>query len=92
SIEAATAGGGDRLDGPHIIPVVREGELVDGGVPSLEMLHSVEEVGLVAQRARNGAQATDVLGVTPAGIVPAAIAVGNERGARRALRTALLRR
>ena len=55
-------------------------ELLDGRVPALEMVDGVKELGIFAQRTGDGAQAADVLGMRPSGVVPAAIAVGDERG------------
>jgi hypothetical protein len=46
---------------------------------SLYVLDTVKEVGFLAQRARNCAQSSDVLGMAPAGVVATAIAVRNER-------------
>jgi hypothetical protein len=44
-------------------------------VSSLEVLYALEKIRLIAQRARDGAKPADVLGMAPAGIVPAAVAV-----------------
>jgi len=58
-------------------------------VASLDVRQRVEELGVLTQRARNHAQTPDVLRMPPAGIVTAAIGVGDEGGAQR---TARLRR
>ncbi len=53
--------------------VVGEGELLLRGVSPLEMLDRREELGIVAQRARDRAEPPHVLGMVPPGIVTPAI-------------------
>jgi hypothetical protein len=62
---------------------VGKGEFVWRRVPALDVLDRAEQVEVVAQRPRDGAQPADMLGVPPAGVVPAAVGVGDERDARR---------
>ena len=45
---------------------------------SLEVLDGVKELEILPQRPGNGAQTSDVLGMPPAGIVPAAVRAGDE--------------
>jgi predicted deacylase len=59
---------------------VNDGQLGLGGMPSLQMLDVLKETGIVAQRTRDGAEAADMLGVAPPGVVPPAVAVGDECG------------
>ena len=55
-------------------------ELLDGRVPALEMVDGMKELRIFAKRPGDGAQPTDVLRMSPPGVVPATIAVGDERG------------
>ena len=66
----ASASSRTRVD---VRGVVRERELVRRRVPALEVQERVKQVRILAQRARNGAQPSDVLRVTPACVVPAAV-------------------
>jgi hypothetical protein len=59
---------------------MNELELLDRRVPALEMVDGVKELGIFAKRTRNRAQTADVLRMSPPGVVPATIAVGDERG------------
>jgi hypothetical protein len=54
---------------------VSERELFERSVPSFEMLDLPEEIGIISKRARYGAEPTDVLRVSPPGVVAPAIAV-----------------
>ena len=67
---------------------MRERELVARGVPPFEMLDRLKEISLVPERSGYRAKAAGVLGMSPAGVVPSAVGVRYERGARQAqLRT-----
>lgn len=79
-VEAASATRGGVSYRENVFGVVRQTELFDGGVTSLEMVDRVEEVGIVTKRPGDRAQPADVLRMSPPGIVPAAIAVRYERG------------
>jgi hypothetical protein len=68
-----------RLDGGDVDGVVDQRQLVKCGVPALDVEQRHEQVRVVAQRRRNRAQPADVLRVLPAGIVSAAVGVGDER-------------
>jgi hypothetical protein len=50
-------------------------ELFDGRVAAFDVLDSMKELGIFAQRARDGAQSTYVLGVPPTRVVTPAITV-----------------
>ncbi len=91
-IELSAAGSGNSFDGPHIRFVVNEGEIFDRRVAPLEVLNLVEKLGDVAQSACDRAEPTYVLVVAPPGVVAAAVAIGDERGAARARRVTLLNR
>jgi hypothetical protein len=68
---------------PHradIIGIVRKLQLLERSVPPFEMLDAVKELGILTERARYRAQASDMLGMSPAGVVAATIAVRDERG------------
>jgi hypothetical protein len=54
---------------------VGELQLFDRGVSTFKMLDTVEEVGILPERASYGAQAADVLGMSPSRVVSATIAV-----------------
>jgi len=54
---------------------VRERQLVLGGVPAFRVVQRLKQLGIVSQGARNRANAPDVLRMSPAGVVPAAIRV-----------------
>jgi hypothetical protein len=73
----------------NVVRVVHETELLDRGVPPLDLLQLREQLHVLAQGARDRPQATDVLRVTPPRVVTPAIRVGNEgdaHGAPRSLR------
>jgi hypothetical protein len=53
--------------------IVRERELGVRRVTRLSMIEQVEQLGVVLERARNGAETADVLGMEPAGVVEAAV-------------------
>ena len=63
---------------------MRQLELCDGRVASLEMFDLVEQLRIVTQRTRYRAQTSDVLRMSPPGVVASAVAVGDERGPHRA--------
>ena len=52
-----------------------ERELVFGGVASLGVVKGLEQLGIVAERARDGADPADVLGMPPSRVVPTAVGV-----------------
>ena len=74
-IEPTAARGGERAHLLDVARVVRERELVRRRVPPFDVLERVKQLGILAQRARDGAQPPDVLGVTPPGVVAAAVGV-----------------
>lgn len=57
---------------------MRELELVDRGVSSLEVLYGVKKTWVLAKCARDGPQTADVLRMAPSGVVAPAITVGDE--------------
>ena len=57
---------------------MRELDLLDGRVPSLEVLDAVKELRILAQRACDRAEPADVFRMPPAGIVAPAVAVRDE--------------
>ena len=59
---------------------MRQRDLIDRRVSSLEMLDRMKELRVFAQCTSDRAQAPDVLGMPPARVVTAAIAMGDERG------------
>ena len=59
---------------------MHELELLDGRVTSLEVLNVVKQKRIVTQRPGDGAQSSDVLRMSPSGVVSSAVAVGDERG------------
>src|ERR1700682_3544458 len=59
---------------------MNERELLDGRVPTFEVVDGVKELWILAKRAGNCAEPADVLRVPPSGVVPPTIAVGDERG------------
>jgi hypothetical protein len=75
-IEARTSGLGELLHHGDVASIVREPELVCRRVPRLTMLQPLEQLEVVAQRARNRPQPPDVLGMPPAGVVATAVGVG----------------
>jgi hypothetical protein len=60
-----------------------KGDLFDRGVAPFKVLDRVKELRVFAQRSGDGAQAADVLGMSPACVVPPAIAVRDESGPHR---------
>ena len=54
---------------------MRKLQLVDSRVAPLDVLDSMEELGIFTQRTCDGAQSSDVLGVAPAGVVTTAVTV-----------------
>jgi hypothetical protein len=79
AVESPTARERSVADERDVGRVVREREIVGGGVPPLEMPNGVKELRLLAERARNRPQTTDMLGMAPPGVVPPAVRVGDER-------------
>ncbi len=77
-VEGAAARGNERFDLPDIDRVVGQRDVLRGGVASLVVLDGAEELGPIAERAGDGAEAADVLGVAPARVVAAAVGVGDE--------------
>ena len=60
---------------PDVIWIMGQLELFDRGVPTLEMLHTVEELRILPECASDGAQTADMFGMSPSRIVSATIAV-----------------
>ena len=58
---------------------MRPGELVDGRVARLDVRERVEQLGLIAQLARNRAQSSGMLWMSPPRVVPATVGMGDER-------------
>ena len=81
-VETASAGRRNRSDRLDVRRIVAERQLLGRRVPALEMFDSMKKIRLLAQRARDRAKTSDVFRMTPSGVVTAAIAVRNERGAR----------
>ncbi len=79
AVETPATFGGDALHEGDIVRVMAERELGGGRVAALEVIDGLKEIGMIAQRAGDGAQSSNVLGMIPAGVVPAAIAVRYER-------------
>src|SRR4051794_27388 len=79
-VEAAAALLDDFPHGADIIRIMDQLEFFDGSVPAFQMLDTVEELGILTKRARDGAETTDVLGMSPSRVVAATIAVRDERG------------
>jgi hypothetical protein len=52
-----------------------ERELVLGGMASLGVVERLKQLGVVAERARDGADPADVLGMPPPRVVPTAVGV-----------------
>jgi hypothetical protein len=52
---------------------VGQRELLRRGVASLDVQQRVKEIRVVTQGSGNSPQAADVLGMAPAGVVPAAV-------------------
>jgi hypothetical protein len=61
--------------------IVRESELIVGRHPAFDMLDCLEETRVVAECASNRAETANVLGMTPASVVTAAVCVRDERDA-----------
>jgi hypothetical protein len=92
AVDPPTAGIGELANRGHIRGIVRQRELVRSRVTALAMTQMLEEVEILAQRARNRPQAADVLGVTPAGVVDPAVGVRDVRDVGEAQRTGRRRR
>ena len=60
-----------------------QSDLIYCGVTAFEVFDRVKKFWILTQRPGDGAQAADVLGMAPACVVPAAIAVRNKRGPHR---------
>jgi hypothetical protein len=62
----------------HVFRQVGQSEISLRRVPSLEMFDRLEDIGSIAQRAGDGPEPSDVLGVAPAGVVPPAVGMRDE--------------
>src|SRR5438876_504246 len=69
----------DYSDRADVGRIVRKSQLFDGGVPPLDVLDIMKCFWIVPKRPRDGAETPDVLGVSPSGVVSAAVAVRDER-------------
>src|ERR1019366_6880881 len=78
-VELAAALLRERTNTRDVRRVVREGDLVVVRVPPLEMVERFIQLEIVAQCARNRAKPADVLGMTPARVMPTAVGVRDER-------------
>ena len=74
-IEASAALLGKHSHGAHVGGVVHQLELFHGGVTTFDVLDTVEQLRIFTQRAGDGAQTADVLGMSPTRVVTAAIAM-----------------
>ena len=72
---AALRHGAHRL---HVRRIVRQRNLVGGGVPPFAMFDAEHQLPVVAQRPRDGAQPPDMFGMVPPGVVPPAVGVRDE--------------
>src|SRR5688572_14313256 len=71
-------------DLPHLVDVragMHERDLVRGRVARLDVLEGRQHLGMLSERLRDRPNATDVLGMTPPGIVTPAVGVRDERDA-----------
>ncbi len=80
SVESPATVFGDLLYRAYVGGVVNELELLDRRVSSFEMVDFVKQSRIIAKRTCDGSQAADVLRMSPSGVVPTTIAMGNERG------------
>jgi hypothetical protein len=78
-VEASTTSVGYLFDGLHVRGVVRERYFLCRCVASLQMIDSMKDLRIIAQRPGNRAQPADVLRMPPSSVVSAAIAIRNER-------------
>ncbi len=85
-IEPATACERNSLNSSEIFEVVHERQLPRRGMAAFVMEESHEELGAFPERARDPAEAPDVLRRAPACVVAPAIGVRDERGRHRAPR------
>src|SRR2546422_2713266 len=69
----------DYSDRADVGRIVCKSQLLDGGVPPLDVLDIMKCFWIVPKRPRDGAETPDVLGVSPSGVVSAAVAVRDER-------------
>lgn len=79
-VETATPARRNPSDRIHIDRIVAKRKLFICGVPALRVIDAMKKLGLVPKRAGDRAEAPDVLGMTPPGVVTPAIAVRNESG------------
>lgn len=70
----------DFPDGADVSWIVNQLELFGSSVAALEVVYGVKQLGVFTQCARDRAQAAHVLRMSPSGVVPSAIAIGDERG------------
>src|SRR6185437_3941142 len=75
----SAAGAGHALHLAHVVRVVHLGQLVRRGMTPFHVLDLAEQLHVIAQRTRDRAEPSDVFGVTPSGIVPAAVGMRDER-------------
>ena len=78
-IQLATAGLCQRLDKAEVAGRMGQLEFRLRGVASLELHDGHEQLRVAVQGSRDGAQSPHMLGVVPAGVVRAAVAVGDKR-------------
>lgn len=78
-IEPTTTRFGHRFDRCDVRGIVCQRHLVGRGVPPFSMLDQREQIDVISECARDGAQAADVLRMSPPRIVPPAVRVRNER-------------
>jgi hypothetical protein len=78
-IETTAAAVDDRIYAVHVLRIVSERQLGPRGVSSFDVHKRVKELGMLAQSAWNRAEPSDVLRMSPAGVVPATVGVGDER-------------
>ena len=79
SIEPSTSSFGEISDRLHVRTVMGQSDLLERRMASFEVINPMKDFGLFTKGACNRTQATDVFRMSPSGVVPAAIAVGNER-------------
>ncbi len=72
-VEPLPASRGSVLDLIKVGPLVAEAQLIKRCVAPFQMLDAIKKIGAVSQRARNGTQTANVLGMLPSRVMPAAI-------------------
>src|ERR1051325_1395855 len=78
-VETTAAAGNDLAHGADVDGVVADRELVVGRVTRVHVLEQAEELGIVTQRAGNGANPAKVLGMPPTGVVDAGVGTRDKR-------------